>query len=205
MHIQQRPARPRGSNQQTRAEAEHLRAPSEVEATVRDERQRATLEAKRERIIDAYVDDKISKADRDTRLTAIDAEFASLDQRRVVLAVPPIGDIDWEDPAKVNTVLKALFERVELDAKTFEPIGFTWRVPEWRTRDTTTTSRLPVRSAPSATKQIENAWTGPIAQGMHDRCWAMRYGLNPEGYVQDQRRDREQPSVHVLTVAERDR
>jgi hypothetical protein len=115
-----------------RAEAEHLRAPSEVEATVRDERQRGVLEAKRERIIDAYVDAKVSKAQRDTRLAAIDTEFAQLDERRVVLAIPTVTDIDWADPAKVNGVLRALFERVDLDPVTFQPTGFTWRVPEWR-------------------------------------------------------------------------
>jgi hypothetical protein len=103
-----------------------------VEATVRDERQRADLETRRERIIDAYVDGKITKAQRDTRLTAIDIDFAKLDERRVVLAVPSITDIDWEDPAKVNGVLRALFERVDLDQATFQPVGFCWRVAEWR-------------------------------------------------------------------------
>jgi DNA invertase Pin-like site-specific DNA recombinase len=115
-----------------RAEAEHLRAPSEVEAVVHDQQQRAALEAKRERVIDAYVDARISKVERDRRLTVIDDAFVALDERRVVLAVPSITDIDWEQPAKVNPVLKALFQDITLDAETFQPAGFTWRVPEWR-------------------------------------------------------------------------
>jgi hypothetical protein len=114
-------------------EAERLRPPfAEVESRTRDERQRARLEGKREKVIDSYVDEKITKADRDRRLAAIDTEFAALDSRRIMLAVPSIAEIDWDDPAKVNGVLAALFEEVRLDAASFQPTAFTWRVPEWR-------------------------------------------------------------------------
>ena len=67
----------------------------------------------------------------------------ALDARRVVLAVPRV---DWTwPPRQVNTVLRALFDGIELDPATFQPVqngprrfgreivsGFASTMPEWR-------------------------------------------------------------------------
>jgi DNA invertase Pin-like site-specific DNA recombinase len=116
------------------AELAHLRAPGEVE-TGEDEAPRADLEAKRLRVLDMYADGVIDKSDRDHRLAAVTDGLAKLDARRVVLAVPPVGEVDWTKPPRVlNDLLRAVFERIELDPETMQPLpdGFTWTVPEWR-------------------------------------------------------------------------
>jgi len=47
-----------------------------------------------------------------------------------LLAVPAI---DWSWPPKqLNGVLCALFEEIALDPVTFQPVRYSWRVPEWR-------------------------------------------------------------------------
>jgi DNA invertase Pin-like site-specific DNA recombinase len=113
-----------------KAETDRLRAPETVEAVKDDARKRPVLEARRTRILDMYESGDIDKADKDRRLAEVAEGFAKLDSRRVVMAVPTI---DWSwPPKKLNAVLRALFDRVELDAATFQPTGFEWAVPEWR-------------------------------------------------------------------------
>ena len=115
-------------------EVGHLRAPSELE-TSGDEAPRADLEAKRLRVVDLFADGVIDKADRDHRLAAVTDALAKLDAHRVVLAVPPVAEVDWTKPPRVlNDLLRAVFERIELDPETMQPQpdGFTWTVPEWR-------------------------------------------------------------------------
>ena len=116
------------------AELAHLRAPGEVE-TGEDEAPRADLEAKRLRVLDMYADGVIDKADRDNRLAVVTDGLAKLDARRVVLAVPPVAEVDWTKPPRMlNDLLRHVFERIELDPETMQPLpdGFTWTVPEWR-------------------------------------------------------------------------
>lgn len=115
-----------------KAEVAHLRTPEDLEARTGDEAGRAALEAQRVRIIDSYVSGAIDRPDRDRRLAALTDGLAKLDARTSILAVPAIN-WDWP-PRALNAVLSALFERIELDPTTFQPLpdGYVWRVPEWR-------------------------------------------------------------------------
>lgn len=113
-----------------RAEADMLMTPEAIEATEHDGPQRAALDAKRSRWLEQYAEGLIEKAERDRRLAAVDDAVAKLDARRVMLAVPRL---DWSgEPRKVNAVLRALFDTIELDPATFQPVRFDWTVPEWR-------------------------------------------------------------------------
>jgi DNA invertase Pin-like site-specific DNA recombinase len=111
-------------------EVGHLRTPESVELTTGDEAERASLEAKRERIIDAAMDGTIAKPERDARLAAVAEALERLQVRREIIEQP---HLDWTSPvATVNAALRALLTRVDLDPATFQPVGFEWTVPEWR-------------------------------------------------------------------------
>lgn len=112
-----------------REEAGHLVTPEQVERA-EDGAPRAALEARRLRILDLYESGHIDKAERERRLVKVVDGLAALDDRRMVQAVPTI---DWTwPPGRLNKVLRALFERIELDPRTFQPARFAWTVPEWR-------------------------------------------------------------------------
>lgn len=111
------------------AEAGRLRTPSTVEGAV-DDHERARLAAEREYIIDNAIVMRLDRAELARRLATVDDAEAKLDVRQVVLSVPEI-DWDWP-PRKLNGVLRAVFDRIELDPVTFQPVAFAWSVPEWR-------------------------------------------------------------------------
>jgi site-specific DNA recombinase len=112
-------------------EAARLRIPVEqVQIEERDQLATARLETRRARVIDTYVDGAISKHERDRRLRKIDEEAAKLAAESQLAQIPPT--IDWTWPAaKLNTVLRALWEHVTLD-EGMQPVKAEWRVPEWR-------------------------------------------------------------------------
>jgi DNA invertase Pin-like site-specific DNA recombinase len=115
-----------------KAEASRLSIPAELaEVTERDEQARNGIETRRARVIDAYVDTAIDKAERDRRLRALDAEAEKLEARLHLVQIPP--SIDWAGwhVADINSVLRALWEFVELDEQ-MRPIRAEWLVPEWR-------------------------------------------------------------------------
>jgi DNA invertase Pin-like site-specific DNA recombinase len=113
------------------AEAAHLRIPMEsVEVEVNDETKRSELAAKQARVLDMFADGVIDKAERTLRLAAIGDAMESLDDARRIVTLPP--DIDWAwPPEQLNTVLRALWQRVELGADMM-PVRFVWNTPEWR-------------------------------------------------------------------------
>lgn len=112
------------------SEAAHLITPEQIEAAADDTGTRAKLDTRRARILDMYESELIDRADRDRRLKGVADELSNLDARRIVQNVP---EIDWQWPARtLNAVLRALFDRVELDPETFQPTHFEWSVPEWR-------------------------------------------------------------------------
>ena len=96
----------------------------------REEHAEAELDARRMRIIDMYEAGHLDRVERDRRLGMVYAELGRLESRRVVASVPAV-DWGWS-PQTLNSVLRALFERIDLNEHTFEPVAFTWRVPEWR-------------------------------------------------------------------------
>jgi DNA invertase Pin-like site-specific DNA recombinase len=114
------------------AEVAHLRTPGLVEAEVNDQAERAQLVSTRGRWIEQYGEGLIERAERDRRLATVADRMAKLDAARVVLAVPAF-DWDWP-PKEKNAVLRALFEQIELDPATFQPLpdGFEWIRREWR-------------------------------------------------------------------------
>jgi DNA invertase Pin-like site-specific DNA recombinase len=110
------------------AEAARLRTPKVVEVEERTARH-GILEAKHARIVESYVDGVIDKSTRDKMLTAVAGELDRLGAETRILEVPTI---DWaSEPARLNTLLRALWERVELGPNLM-PVRFVWTVPEWR-------------------------------------------------------------------------
>jgi hypothetical protein len=112
------------------AEALRLRTPSEVGLTEDSQEQvRGRIEAKRVRVVDAYVDGAIDKGERDRRLRRLDDESDALTAQTYIAQVPAI---DWSwPPADINGVLRAMWEHIELDTN-MRPVKAVWRVPEWR-------------------------------------------------------------------------
>jgi hypothetical protein len=111
------------------AEVAKLRTPGSVEMRD-DETERADLERRRIVVLDMAESGDIDKAERQRRLVRIDEARAKLDGRRTIEEIPTI---DWTWPAtRLNAVLRAIFETIELDPATFQPVSFVWRVPEWR-------------------------------------------------------------------------
>jgi DNA invertase Pin-like site-specific DNA recombinase len=112
------------------AEADRLRVPEAVEReVVADEHRRTTLTKKRERIIDTYADGAIDKADRDRRLSEVDAEVDKLDATSVVLQVPAI---DWTaDPDQINGILRLIFRSIQLGPDLL-PVSADWTAPDLR-------------------------------------------------------------------------
>lgn len=115
-----------------RAEVARLRTPSAV-AIEEETRERAEIDARRLRIVDLYEAGHIDRAERERRLAALYEARDRLAMRQVVQAVPAI---DWSwGPRELNGVLRALFDGIELDRETFQPVAFGWKVPEWRAGD----------------------------------------------------------------------
>jgi len=113
-----------------RAEASRLQSPKQLEAHGVDEGKRADLEARRVRILDMFEAGHIDKEEREGRLRSVYDAMSKLDAKQVVVHVP---DLDWSWEARdVNRVLKAMFEKIELDPITWQPVAFEWTVPEWR-------------------------------------------------------------------------
>lgn len=115
------------------AEASRLRAPDRVTMDEADAERREALATRRSRVLDMYESGLIEKADRDGRLYAIADELERLDAETHLMDVPPAIDWSWP-PAQINTVLRALWERVDLGSD-LTPTRFVWRVPEWRAPD----------------------------------------------------------------------
>lgn len=112
-----------------RTESERLATPGSVTGQA-DADDRSRLEARRQRVLDMYEAGNIDRGDYQRRLAAIADAESKLDARDVVMTIPTI-DWDWE-PKAINAVLRAMFDRVDLDPSTFQPVGYEWSVPEWR-------------------------------------------------------------------------
>lgn len=112
------------------AEVGRLTTPDRLEATEREKNAATALEGRRVRILDMYDRGDIDRVAYAQRLEAVAVELAALESKRVVMDVPAI---DWTwGPRQLNAVLLALFERIDLDPATFQPVTFEWTVPEWR-------------------------------------------------------------------------
>jgi DNA invertase Pin-like site-specific DNA recombinase len=92
-------------------------------------RRRETLEEDRRRAGVRYAARAMTDDEFAAEVARLDADLASLDDRVAVVEIPAI-DWTWE-PVAINTVLRALWERVEL-GDDMRPVRAVWRVPEWR-------------------------------------------------------------------------
>ena len=111
-----------------REEAAMLRPPGRID--IGDPAASYDLEARRARILDMYESGDIDRPEKERRLEAVTTKLAKLDARQTIMDIPAL---DWSwSPRTVNRVLRALFERIDLDPQTFQPIRFEWTVPEWR-------------------------------------------------------------------------
>ncbi|MGA2512798.1 MAG: recombinase family protein [Candidatus Limnocylindrales bacterium] len=112
-----------------KAEVARLVLPETV-GLASDEGERSRLEARRTRWLEMFADGLIDKRERDTRLRAISDALAAMDTRSELLTLPTIT---WTEPIpEINAVLRALFEKIDLDPETFQPVKFEWAVPGWR-------------------------------------------------------------------------
>lgn len=112
------------------AEASRLRVPDRVAMNEVDEERRKALAARRSRVLDMYESGLIDKTDRDGRLYVIADELERLDAETRLVDVPPAIDWRWP-PGRINAILRAMWERVELGPDLM-PTRFVWNVPEWR-------------------------------------------------------------------------
>lgn len=112
-----------------RDEAARFRVPADqVVLAEKADRRLIDLEAKRNRIVESYIDELIDKAERDRRLAALDTERDQLATISGTVDVPP--SIDWSRwaPRDINRVLSSLWVRVDLDSD-LRPTRAEWRVP----------------------------------------------------------------------------
>ena len=108
-------------------EAALYRDPSEddIEAV---ERRRASLSERRQRVLSALLDGIIDRPTANAEIRDIDVALAKLD-------VPAKSDhrmVGGMSPREVNAILRDLFESIDLDPKSFQPVEFHWRNPAWR-------------------------------------------------------------------------
>lgn len=113
-----------------KAEAAHLVTPDQYITETNADAQRADLDGRRVRIIDALEAGTITRAEADPRLVRIADEVAKLEAQTEVVDIPTL-DWNWSVEA-LGPVLRALWKRIELDADGTVRTPFAWWVPEWR-------------------------------------------------------------------------
>jgi hypothetical protein len=114
-----------------RDEIARLRVPFDaVRMAEDDDATRKALEDRRRAVGEALEVRAYSKEEAVTRIEAIEAELAALDDRAAAI---DLTTVDWEndDPAAINAYLRAYIEKVLLD-ENMRPVDAVWRVPEWR-------------------------------------------------------------------------
>jgi DNA invertase Pin-like site-specific DNA recombinase len=91
--------------------------------------QRTALAGRLERASEEYVAGRWNRERRDREAADVAAEIGKLGSAETIIEVP---EIDWDKaPAVVNASLRAILERVTLDAA-MRPASAVWNVPEWR-------------------------------------------------------------------------
>ena len=113
-------------------EAARFRVPANAYIIDADnDAERHHLEARREAIIEDYLDPvvRMSKEHRDRLLADVDAKLAAIVDVPSVIDIPPT--IDWEhwEPGAVNTVLRTYWRHVVLGPD-MRPIRADWKLPE---------------------------------------------------------------------------
>lgn len=115
------------------AELEHLHPPADRFPHAGDaQRERAAIRAERERLAFGYARGAI---DHDAYLAAdvaLTERLAGLEAAAAPIVLPPRdAPLEAAPPEVLNTLLRKVFARIDLGPD-MTPVGFTWRVPEWR-------------------------------------------------------------------------
>ena len=114
-----------------RAEAARLSIPLDaIEMEANIGARRDALEAKLHRAHELYIAGDIDRARYDREAIAVRHDLGNLEAEEIAVALPPEIDFGWE-PAKLNAVLRAIFEYVDLDEQ-MRPVAARWTVPAWR-------------------------------------------------------------------------
>ena len=116
-----------------RAEADRLRTPDAVRLAEVDAHRRLEAAERKRRLALTFADGALDEPTYRHELDSIEEEQERLEAAARVVAVPAL-DWGWE-PARLNAVLRSLFESIQLDT-TRMPVEFRWSVPEWRANGT---------------------------------------------------------------------
>jgi len=111
-----------------RAEADRFDPDVDILQDEQDSERLQAIGARRERVIDLFVNGIIDKADRDRRLSALDAEAEIVETTTRLRAVPQRIDWDRWSAREINNVLRVYFDRIELGPDLM-PTRFVWRLP----------------------------------------------------------------------------
>ena len=116
-------------------EVARLRIPGDtLEIRARASERRVNLEARRRRIVSAFLDGVIDRADRDNQLHKVADALARETAAVTSIDIPSEG-VDWgKPPAALNSFLRSLWERVEL-APNMKPIIAVWRQTSYRAEE----------------------------------------------------------------------
>lgn len=115
-------------------EAARLSIPFDVALSAEDAAAEVdAVDAKRQRVVESYLEGLISKPDRDARLAELDVQLDRIEARQQSQSIPPSVDWGWT-PDRVNATLRALWDHVQLDEQ-LRPVSAEWHVPEWRAGD----------------------------------------------------------------------
>ena len=119
-------------------EVAHLAIPGDAVALERQiAARREAIETRLTRAHELYIGGSIDKGRYEKEATSVRRELDALSARESTINLPPVEEIaealddPRRDPAKLNRLLRSLFESVELDAS-MAPLAVTWTVPEWR-------------------------------------------------------------------------
>jgi DNA invertase Pin-like site-specific DNA recombinase len=118
-----------------KAEATRLTLPADEALVVeRDTTRERQIDEDRRLLGVALLARAIDEEEFQRRVRALDDELETIEARSHAEAIPPA--IDWQawTAEKVNTILRAQFEYVQL-GEDMRPVEAVWRIPEWRAED----------------------------------------------------------------------
>jgi hypothetical protein len=112
------------------AEAARLHIPADAALVAESvDGKRAAIEARLARYAELYAEGTHDRERYDREKARAGRELDALEAQRSAVALP---SLDWSwPPDKINVVLRAMWERIDLDEQ-MRPIGAVWTVPEWR-------------------------------------------------------------------------
>ena len=89
------------------------------------------LKARRQRVVESRLDGLLDRGEAARQAAEIDAELNRLAEPRR----PDLRLAAGLTPREVNDVFRSLWDHIDLDPATFQPVSFTWREPSTRAGD----------------------------------------------------------------------